>query len=101
MPLSRITVGAMEDVWGVGSVNYGSAQPFNDCRRRLAMDSTNTTKFDYDVEELMPVNLGEVIVERAKSGKPIFQYQLDVLTQEQQQDVLSSMQMYGTQVVET
>lgn len=100
-PLSRITVGAMEDVWGVGSVNYAMAQPFNSCRRRLNMDSANTTKILYEVDHPDPVDLGAVIVERARSGKPMFDYQLDVLSEEQREEVLSLLEEYGTQVVQT
>lgn len=100
-PLSRITVGAMEDVWGVGSVNYAMAQPFNGCRRRLSVDSANTTKVEYNVEHPGAANLGDVIVDRARSGKPIFDYQLDVLSKEQREEVLSLLEQYGTQVVET
>ena len=101
LPLSRITVGAMEDIWGAGSVNFANAEPFNNCRRGLATGgSTNTTNTLIESGVIMPVNIDEVLMNRARAGIPILQYQLDLLPEAKQQAVVETMQVYGAALVD-
>ena len=92
----------MADQWGAQNVDLTAFDAYTLCSTNQAQtlpaaDAYNESSY---VEPLTPVNIDEVLINRARAGIPIHEYQLSLLSKAQQDLLIDEMRTFGAQLIQ-